>query len=291
MLIGRESFAPHVAPLAREHSLPAVLCSTEPDVRDPARRVTHDAAERLIAGFAPSPDDVVADICRVAAGTWSADLTAIANPAISSFAPLQSPPTSSKACESRDRCRRHAASNFKRLKRPLDIVAAADDVLRVGDARNRQENTTAGRVQTSVGNRNAAGRLASGRGVNTVFVMVGDGPYRPDVEEACRRTGVFEHFRFPGWVEHEQMPEWMNLADIVVMPSEAEAQSLVYLEAQACGRVLVGERHSGAREVIDDGRTVLLSASRRGGPDGEVRLAAGTRSCVGASDAARGASE
>lgn len=78
------------------------------------------------------------------------------------------------------------------------------------------------------------------------------------MEDACRQHGIAEKFRFAGWVDYERVPKYVNLADIVVMPSEAESQARVYLEAQACARVLVASDIPGAREVIEDGETGLL---------------------------------
>jgi 1,2-diacylglycerol 3-alpha-glucosyltransferase len=85
-----------------------------------------------------------------------------------------------------------------------------------------------------------------------LYIIVGDGPGRVQLEAQCRGKGIVDRFRFPGWIEHTRMPDYLRLADIVVMPSESEGQSLVYLEAQACGRVLLASRIEGAR-IIRDG--------------------------------------
>jgi glycosyltransferase involved in cell wall biosynthesis len=45
---------------------------------------------------------------------------------------------------------------------------------------------------------------------------------------------------------------------MVVSPSEAEGLSRVYLETQACARLLIASDIPPAREVIDDGETGLL---------------------------------
>jgi L-malate glycosyltransferase len=55
-----------------------------------------------------------------------------------------------------------------------------------------------------------------------------------------------------------RMPDYINLADGVLMPSEREGQSLVYLETQACGRVLIASDIPPAREIIVQGQTGLL---------------------------------
>jgi glycosyltransferase involved in cell wall biosynthesis len=54
------------------------------------------------------------------------------------------------------------------------------------------------------------------------------------------------------------MPAFLSLADVVVMMSEQETQALLYLEAQASGRVLLSSDIPGAREVIVDRETGIL---------------------------------
>jgi glycosyltransferase involved in cell wall biosynthesis len=63
-----------------------------------------------------------------------------------------------------------------------------------------------------------------------------------------------------GWVEHDSVPEYINLADVVLMPSETEAAALVYLETQACARLLIASDIPGAREIVRDNETALLFA-------------------------------
>lgn len=118
------------------------------------------------------------------------------------------------------------ASNLKDIKRPLDIVESANQTLR--------ENP----------------RL--------VYVIVGDGPMRAAVVEECRRRRAANSFRLVDWVDHEAMPSLLNLADIVVMPSQTEAMALVYLETLACARVLLASDIPAAREVVRDGRDGVL---------------------------------
>jgi glycosyltransferase involved in cell wall biosynthesis len=118
------------------------------------------------------------------------------------------------------------ASNLKPVKRLLDLVASAGDAVR------------------------RCPRLA--------YLIVGEGPCRSEMEHACRRAGLLDRFRFTGWVEHGRIPLLMRLADLVAMPSESEGQAFVYLEAQACARVLVASDIPAAREVAVHDETALL---------------------------------
>jgi glycosyltransferase involved in cell wall biosynthesis len=117
-------------------------------------------------------------------------------------------------------------SNLTVIKRPLDVVEAAERVAR--------------------------------RNPRLVFVIVGDGPLRASMEEACRQKGLADRFRFTGWIDYERMPRVINLADIVVLASETEGLARVYLETQACARVLLASDIPAAREVVTDGATGLL---------------------------------
>ena len=113
------------------------------------------------------------------------------------------------------------ASNMKKLKRPLDIVHAAE--------------------------------IAAARDHRIVFVIAGDGPCMDAVRAECHARGLAGRFRFTGWLEYDRMPELLCSSDMVVMPSAAECQALVYLETQACGGVLIASDIPGSREVVEHG--------------------------------------
>lgn len=117
-------------------------------------------------------------------------------------------------------------SNLKILKRPMDIIDSAQIALR----------------------RNSTLR----------YLIIGDGPLRQTMEEACRKYNISNRFIFLGWIDHPSVPGYLNLADVVVMPSEAEGLPLVYLEAQACGKLLLSSDIPAASEVIVPGETGLL---------------------------------
>jgi glycosyltransferase involved in cell wall biosynthesis len=118
------------------------------------------------------------------------------------------------------------ASTLSTLKRSLDVVVSAEIALRE-DSRLR-------------------------------YLILGDGPLRTAMEDRCARSRIAERFHFTGWIDHAAIHRYLGLADIVVVPSELEARSLVYLEALACGQVLVASDIAAAREVVKDGETGFL---------------------------------
>jgi glycosyltransferase involved in cell wall biosynthesis len=118
------------------------------------------------------------------------------------------------------------ASQLKRLKRPLDIVRSAPEVLR--------------------------------RNPDVLYLIVGEGVCREEMETLAKRFGIFERFRFERFVDYGRMPQYVNLADMVIMPSESEGLSRMYLESQACGKTLIASDIPAAREVVTHKKTGLL---------------------------------
>jgi glycosyltransferase involved in cell wall biosynthesis len=231
LVIGRESFAEHVVDLACLHFIPSVLLvhgSTTFGILNgsyPAK-----LAERLLQRFREV--DVVVTSAQHMQSTLAQldvrNVEVIPNPVdLDRFHPDAASPGLRRALSVRedDLVVAHA-SNLKALKRPLDIVRAAEIA------------------------------LAEDNGL--VFVILGDGPCRVELEEECAARHLRRRFRFAGWVAHERMPAAIASADIVVMPSAGEAQALVYLETQASGRALLASDIPAAREVIEHGRSGLL---------------------------------
>ncbi len=64
--------------------------------------------------------------------------------------------------------------------------------------------------------------------------------------------GVRDRVDFLGSVAHHELPYFYGAADVCVMPSYSESFGLVALEAQACGRPVVGSGASGLRSVVRD---------------------------------------
>ena len=70
--------------------------------------------------------------------------------------------------------------------------------------------------------------------------VVGDGPLRHDLERLAADLGVEPHLTFHGAVAHDRLPAYYRACDLAVLSSRFESQSMVALEAAACGRTTVG---------------------------------------------------
>lgn len=76
-----------------------------------------------------------------------------------------------------------------------------------------------------------------GREPGAWFVLVGEGPLRPAVEEEARRLGVHPRVRFAG--VRPDVPALMRASDLFLLPSLREGLPLVGIEAEAAGIPLV----------------------------------------------------
>jgi phosphatidyl-myo-inositol dimannoside synthase len=103
---------------------------------------------------------------------------------------------------------------------------------------------------------------------DTHYVIVGEGPYRPELDRLVEQYGVGEHVTFAGRVSDEQLRAYYTMAEVMAMPSfdipghPNEGLGLTYLEANACGTPVIGADSGGVSEVIEDGASGLLVPPR-----------------------------
>lgn len=68
------------------------------------------------------------------------------------------------------------------------------------------------------------------------LLLVGDGPYRSQLERAAAELGLrAPQVVFAGMVPPQQVAEWYQLGDLFVSASSSETQGLTYVEALAAG--------------------------------------------------------
>lgn len=91
-------------------------------------------------------------------------------------------------------------------------------------------------------------------------VMVGDGPVRPEVEQALARYNLRERVEMPGWVLPEQVLEMYAQSDILFMPSLSEGFPLTGVQGLAMGLAVVASQVGGFMDLVIQGENGFLFA-------------------------------
>lgn len=96
-----------------------------------------------------------------------------------------------------------------------------------------------------------------------VYVVVGDGPDRPAVEDAAARSGAGHRVHLLGSVDDELRRVALRGSDLFVMPNvpvpgDMEGFGLVAVEAAAAGTPVVASRLEGITDAVGDSGADLL---------------------------------
>lgn len=104
----------------------------------------------------------------------------------------------------------------------------------------------------------AAARVRA-RFTDVEFVLVGDGPFRGELESLAGELGIQPQVRFLG--DRRDIPAILASLDISVVPSATESLSNVMLESMAAGVPVIATAVGGNVELAGDDRALLIPAS------------------------------
>jgi glycosyltransferase involved in cell wall biosynthesis len=88
--------------------------------------------------------------------------------------------------------------------------------------------------------------------------VIGDGPFKPALEQQARRLGVADAVAFHGFVPRADKVRRMQSAWVLVQPSPKEGWGLTVVEAGACGTAVVAADSPGLRDSVRHDQTGLL---------------------------------
>lgn len=140
----------------------------------------------------------------------------------------------------------------------IDALASARPSLREGALRDRRIVGMVGRLVWAKGPEYLlrVAREILDEIPETIFVFVGDGPARKDLETMARQLGIEEATLFLG--QRDDMPSVYASLDVSVLPSLMEGMPMTILEALAAARAVVATRVGAIPQLIRSEETGLL---------------------------------
>jgi phosphatidylinositol alpha-1,6-mannosyltransferase len=100
---------------------------------------------------------------------------------------------------------------------------------------------------------------------NTSLIIVGEGPYRKDLERLITKLGLTEYVHLTGKVSQKELPSWYAAGDIFAMPCrtrmggwDVEGLGIVFLEGSATGLPVIVGDSGGAIDAVVDNETGYL---------------------------------
>lgn len=90
------------------------------------------------------------------------------------------------------------------------------------------------------------------------LVVVGDGPYRKNLETLAASLGLTGAVEFRGHVSQDEKVRLLSQAAVTANPSPKEGWGLTVVEANACGVPVVASRSPGLVDSVRDGQTGFL---------------------------------
>ena len=97
-----------------------------------------------------------------------------------------------------------------------------------------------------------------------VYLIVGTGPYEENLKQLVQKYDLQDNVIFAGYVSDEELPLYYCVCDVFIGNSrplpggKVEGFGMVFLEANACGKPVIGGRTGGIPDAVVDGETGIL---------------------------------
>ncbi|MGN0145051.1 MAG: glycosyltransferase [Clostridium sp.] len=96
------------------------------------------------------------------------------------------------------------------------------------------------------------------KGKDAILRIGGDGSLRNELQELIRKSAMEKQIMLLGALSRDEVAEEMRRCDSFVLASEHETFGVVYIEALACGKPVIGTYNGGAEDIIKDYNGIIV---------------------------------
>ncbi|MGN2337825.1 glycosyltransferase [Clostridium cagae] len=93
---------------------------------------------------------------------------------------------------------------------------------------------------------------------HVVLKIGGEGSLKSSLEELVKSIGLKKQIFFLGALSRQEVANEMKSCDIFALPSEHETFGVVYIEALACGKPVIGAKNGGAEDIITKENGIII---------------------------------
>ena len=94
------------------------------------------------------------------------------------------------------------------------------------------------------------------------YMVIGGGPEKASLHKLAKELGLEKQVEFLGRQAHNQVMAYMDSCDVFTLPSWNEGFGIVYLEAMANGKPVIGCQGEGIEDFVEHGKTGMLVKPR-----------------------------
>ena len=89
-------------------------------------------------------------------------------------------------------------------------------------------------------------------------MIIGKGKEKKNLEELVNKLNLQNMVKFAGKISHHKVMEYMASCDVFSLPSWNEGFGVVYIEAMAQGKPVIGCQGEGIEDFVENGKTGML---------------------------------
>ena len=163
------------------------------------------------------------------------------------------------------------------IERPIEVISTGIDIEHFKPSPDDPEKIAALKAELGIGQDERIvlniGRIAKEKSIDVIvrqmsgylkrnnnvkLLLVGDGPFKPEIEAIAAENGISGSVIFAGERSWDEIPLFYKMGSVFVSASLSETQGLTFMEAMASGTPVLAKNDRSVEKIIIDGYSGCL---------------------------------